>query len=81
MFFQAICVICLFWVVIFIALFAGVNFDLYGLAIYSSEIRKMSHLNIFGSILICLLWIIINPLFFVARFLYWITHVKRNDDK
>lgn len=49
------------------------------LAITPKQIYECSNLNMFACVLLFIIGFIVNPLFYVAHFLYWIFHVARND--
>lgn len=48
-------------------------------AITPKQIYECSNLNMFACVLLFIIVFIVNPLFYVAHFLYWIFHVGRND--
>lgn len=53
--------------------------DFDNVAITPKQIYECNNLNMFGCVVLFIVSIIINPLFFVAHFLYWIFHVGRKD--
>lgn len=44
------------------------------------QIYEYSYMNIFGCVILFIVLLILDPLFFLARFIYWIFHIgkKRN---
>ena len=53
--------------------------DFGDIAITPRQIYECNNLNMFACVLLWIIGFIVNPLFFVAHFLYWIFHVGRND--
>lgn len=43
------------------------------------QIYECNHMNMFGCVVLFVGLIIINPLFYMAHFVYWIFHVGRKD--
>ena len=53
--------------------------DFGNVAVTPRQIYECNNLNMFACVLIFIIAFIVNPLFFVAHFLYWIFHVGRKD--
>lgn len=62
---------------IIVALFLMRIEDFNSVACTPKEIYDCNNCNMFTCILISIVWFVLNPLLFVARFLYWITHIGR----
>ena len=60
-----------------LVVFFGSLKDFNNMAITPKEIYECTNFNMFACILIFLGGIIINPLFYITHFLYWIFHVGR----
>lgn len=43
------------------------------------KIYEETDLNMFGSTIVWLLLLILDPIYFILKFLYWIFHVGRSD--
>lgn len=46
-------------------------------AVTPKEIYECNDLNMFACVVLFLIMLVFNPLFFIAHFLYWIFHVDR----
>ena len=62
-----------------VGIFLGTIKDFGDIAITPRQIYECNNLNMFACVLLWIIGFIVNPLFFVAHFLYWIFHVGRND--
>ena len=62
-----------------VGIFLGTIEDFGDIAITLRQIYECNNLNMFACVLLWIIGFIVNPLFFVAHFLYWIFHVGRND--
>ena len=62
-----------------VGIFLGTIEDFGDIAITPIQIYECNNLNMFACVLLWIIGFIVNPLFFVAHFLYWIFHVGRND--
>ena len=62
-----------------VGIFLGTIEDFGDIAITPRQIYECNNLNMFACVLLWIIGFIVNPLFFVAHFLYWIFHVGRND--
>ena len=65
---------------IFIAgIFLGTIKDFGNFAVTPKQIYECNNLNMFACVLIFIIGFILNPLFYVTHFLYWIFHVRRKN--
>lgn len=71
--------ILLFYSIFVVVIFFNTISDFYNVAVTPRQIYECTNLNMFACVLIFIIGFIINPLFFVAHFLYWIFHVGRKD--
>ena len=62
-----------------VGIFLGTIEDFGDIAITPRQIYECNNLNMFACVLLWIIGFIVNPLFYVAHFLYWIFHVGRND--
>lgn len=62
------------------AVFLATIKDLHNTACTPKEIYEINDCNMFACVLLFLVWVVLNPLFCVARFLYWIFHIGREED-
>lgn len=53
--------------------------DFGNVAFTPRQIYECNNLNMFACVLLFIIAFIVNPLFFVAHFVYWIFHVGRKD--
>lgn len=51
--------------------------DVYAIPFTPNEIYESSNINMFGCVLLFIIFVVFDPLFILARFLYWIFHVGR----
>ena len=49
--------------------------DFNNVAVTPKEIYECNDFNMFGCIVIFVIMFLVNPLFFIAHFLYWIFHI------
>lgn len=62
-----------------VSFFMTGSYRIHDFAHTPQEIYDLNNVNMFGA---CILWVItfvINPIFYVVYFLWWITHVGRKD--
>lgn len=71
----------LVYVSIIIAMFIVTIKDFENVAVTPKEIYESNDLNMFGCVVIFVVMFLVNPLFFIAHFLYWIFHIDMTDDK
>lgn len=71
--------ILLFYSILVVVIFFNTISDFGNIAVTPRQIYECSNLNMFACVLLFIIAFILNPLFFVAHFLYWIFHVGRND--
>lgn len=55
--------------------------DIRSIAATPYEIYEQTECNLFGSAILFILLAVLNPLFILCRFIYWIFHVGRNNDR
>ena len=60
-----------------VGIFLGTIEDFGDIAITPRQIYECNNLNMFACVLIFIIGFILNPLFYVTHFLYWIFHVRR----
>lgn len=53
--------------------------DFNNVAVTPKEIYECNDLNIFTCVVLFAIMLVLNPLFYVAQFLYWVFHVKKED--
>lgn len=53
--------------------------DFGNVAVTPRQIYECNNLNMFACVLLFVIGFIINPLFYVSHFLYWLFHVGRKD--
>ena len=71
----------LVYVSIIIAMFIVTIKDFENVAVTPKEIYESNDLNMFGCVVIFVVMFLVNPLFFISHFLYWIFHIDMTDDK
>ena len=71
--------ILLIYVILVVFIFCNTISEFGNALVTPKEIYECSNLNMFACVLLFIIAFIINPLFYVAHFLYWIFHVGRND--
>lgn len=54
------------------------NFDCF--AVTPKEIYEINNFNMLAATLLFIVSFLLNPFFYVAKFLWWIFHISRNDD-
>ena len=59
--------------------FLGTIKDFGSFAVTPRQIYECNNLNMFACVLIFIIGFILNPLFYVTHFLYWIFHVRRKN--
>ena len=64
------------WIVIF---FATGSFRIHEYAKTPKEIYKINNFNMFAAILLWAVTLILNPIFYICTFLYWLMHIGRKD--
>lgn len=69
----------IYYIIIIVVLFIAFISEFDNYAATPQEIYKCTNLNMFACILLFLFLLIINPLFYIAKFLYFIFHVGRKD--
>lgn len=62
-----------------VAIFLGTIKDFDSMAITPRQIYECNNMNMFGCVVLFMASLMINPLFYIAHFLYWIFHVGRKD--
>ncbi len=62
------------------AVFLATIKDLHNVACTPKQIYEINNLNMFACVLLFLVLVVLNPLFCVVRFLYWIFHIGREED-
>lgn len=65
----------LVYVSIIIAMFIVTIKDFWNVAVTPKEIYESNDLNMFGCVVIFVIMFLVNPLFFIAHFIYWVFHV------
>ena len=65
----------LVYVSIIIAMFIVTIKDFENVAVTPKEIYESNDLNMFGCVVIFVIMFLVNPLFFIAHFIYWVFHV------
>ena len=53
------------------------NFD--NVAVTPKQIYECNNFNMFGCVFIFIVGVILNPLFYIAHFIYWAFHVGRKE--
>lgn len=64
----------LVYVSIIIAMFIVTIKDFENVAVTPKEIYESNDLNMFGCVVIFVIMFLVNPLFFIAHFIYWVFH-------
>lgn len=59
--------------------FLGTIKDFGCMAMTPKQIYECNNINMFACVVLYIVALILNPLFFLAHFLYWIFHVGRKD--
>ena len=62
-----------------VGIFLGTIEDFGDIAVTPRQIYECNNLNMFVCVLLWIIGFIVNPLFFVAHFLYWIFHIRRKN--
>ena len=65
----------LVYVSIIIAMFIVTIKDFENVAEKKKKIYESNDLNMFGCVVIFVIMFLVNPLFFIAHFIYWVFHV------
>lgn len=65
----------LVYVSIIIAMFIVTIKNFENVAVTPKEIYESNDLNMFGCVVIFVIMFLVNPLFFIAHFIYWVFHV------
>lgn len=68
------------YISIIVAMFIVTIKDFDNVAVTPREIYESNNLNMFACVMIFIIMFVVNPLFFKTHFLYWLFHIKRNDD-
>ena len=55
--------------------------DFENVAVTPKEIYESNDLNMFGCVVIFVIMFLVNPLFFIAHFIYWVFHVGNDQRK
>ncbi len=63
------------YIYIIVAMFIVTIKDFNNVAVTPKEIYECNDFNMFGCIVIFVIMFLVNPLFFIAHFLYWIFHI------
>lgn len=63
------------YVSIIIAMFIVTIKDFDNATVTPKEIYESNNLNVFSCVMIFIIMFIVNPLFFITHFLYWLFHV------
>ena len=71
--------ILLIYVIYVVLIFCNTISDFGNVAVTPRQIYECNNLNMFGCIVLFIFGFILNPLFVVAHFLYWIFHVGRKN--
>ncbi len=66
------------YVSIIIGMFIVTIKDFDNVAVTPKEIYECNNFNIFACVIVFIIMFLVNPLFFVAHFLYWLFHVEKN---
>ena len=66
------------YVSIIIGMFIVTIKDFDNVAVAPKEIYECNNFNIFACVIVFIIMFLVNPLFFVAHFLYWLFHVEKN---
>lgn len=67
------------YIIFILSIFLATIKDFGNVAITPKEIYDCNNFNMFACVLLFLLALVLNPLFFSANFIYWIFHVGRTD--
>lgn len=60
-------------------MFFGTIKDFNNVAVTPKEIYECNDMNMFACIVLFLIMLVLNPLFYIAQFLYWVFHVGKDD--
>lgn len=66
------------YVSIIIGMFIVTIKDFDNVAVTPKEIYECNNFNVFACVIVFIIMFLVNPLFFVAHFLYWLFHVEKN---
>lgn len=66
------------YVSIIIGMFIVTIKDFDNVTVTPKEIYECNNFNIFACVIVFIIMFLVNPLFFVAHFLYWLFHVEKN---
>ncbi len=66
------------YVSIIIGMFIVTIKDFDNVAVTPKEIYECNNFNMFACVIVFIIMFLVNPLFFVAHFLYWLFHVEKN---
>lgn len=61
-------------------MFFGTIKDFHNIAVTPAEIYECNDFNMFACVILFLVMFFLNPLFYIAQFIYWIFHVGRTDN-
>lgn len=67
------------YICIAIAMFCVTIKDFNNIAVTPKEIYECNDLNMFACVVLFMIMLVFNPLFYIFQFLYWIFHVERED--
>lgn len=60
-------------------MFFGTIKDFYNIAVTPKEIYECNDMNMFACVVLFLIMLVLNPIFYIAQFLYWVFHVGKDD--
>lgn len=66
------------YVSVIIGMFIVTIKDFDNVAVTPKEIYEYNNFNMFACVIVFIIMFLVNPLFFVAHFLYWLFHVEKN---
>lgn len=67
----------LIWI---IGIFLATIKDFGNAAVTPRQIYECNYMNMFGCVMLFIIFLILDPLFLLAHFIYWIFHVGRKRD-
>lgn len=70
---------CGIYACIAIGMFCGTIKDFNNVAVTPNEIYECNDFNMLACVLLFLIMLFLNPLFYLAQFLYWLFHVEKED--
>lgn len=73
--------ILIIYVIVITVTFLSTVWSFKGLCSTPAELYECNNLNMFGCVFVYIVFVLLDPLLFVVKFLYWIFHTGREVDE